>query len=99
MLVKNCLRVGDEIDLDKFGGVKCLGDLAHVLKPLWKKTPCQASVFRYESELADKTTGEKKSGFLVQDGPWPGNAKPNPKWLFVIAEEPVEEEESEEESS
>ena len=86
---------GDEIDPKKFGGVKYLTDLAKVMRPLKKGDATQSQVFKKEQELTDKTTGEKKSGFIVQDGPWPGDAKPDPKWLFVIAkEEDSEEEES-----
>jgi len=91
-------KFGDEINVAKFGGVERLGDLAYALRPL-REVVCQSKIFPFERELKDETTGEKKSGFIVQDGPWPGDAEPDPKWLFVIAEEPVEEEESEEESS
>lgn len=85
------LKYGDEIEVSKFGGVKHLGDLAYLLRPLRTTKLCQGFVFGKgrEQELEHETTGEKKSGFVVQDGPWPGDAKPNPKWLFVVAEEPV----------
>ena len=91
---------GAKIEVNKFGGVKYLTELAKVLRPMKKGQVTQSKVFFQEQvTLKDETTGEKKSGFVVQDGPWPGDAKPNPKWLFVIAEEPVEEEESEEDDS
>ena len=89
---------GDEINVAKFGGAKHLTELAKVLKPLRKGQVTQATVFYNEQvTLEGKTTGEKKSGFVVKDGPWPGDAEPDPKWIFVVPEEPVEEEESEEE--
>ena len=91
---------GDEINVAKFGGVKYLSELAKALRPMRKNRVSQGDVFIHEMrELEDKTTGEKKSGYVVQDGPWPGNAKPNPKWILVVPEEPVEEEESEEDES